>query len=55
MLTNIAAVQMTPDAPIAAKTASPGVGVRSDVPLRLDLVVETIWQHPTEARDPAKR
>jgi hypothetical protein len=46
MLTNIAAVQMTPDAFIAAGSAGLEVGARSVVPSRLELVVETVMAVP---------
>jgi len=46
MLTNIAVV--SDDASIAAENASRGGGAQSVVPSRLEFVVETVWQHPTE-------
>src|SRR6476646_5726466 len=46
MLTNIAAVQITPDAFIAAGSARLGVSARSVVPPRLELVVETVMAVP---------
>ena len=46
MITNMAAVQMTPDAFIAAGSAGLGVGARSVVPSRLELVVDTVMPVP---------
>ena len=46
MLTNIAAVQITPDAFIAAGSAGLGVGARSVVSSRLELVVDTVMAEP---------
>jgi hypothetical protein len=46
MLTNIAAVQMTPDAFVAARNAGLEVGTRWAVPSRLALVVETVMAVP---------
>src|SRR5690349_16897873 len=46
MLTNIAAVQMTPDAFIAAGSAGLEVGARSVVPPRLELVLATLMAVP---------
>ena len=48
MLTNIAAARITPGTFVAAGSAGLGVGARSGVPSQLKLVVEEVWQHPTE-------
>jgi hypothetical protein len=46
MLTNIAAVQMTPEAFIAAGSAGLGVRARPVVPSGLELVIETVMAVP---------